>query len=64
MKCDNCPASKTIKNSLGCNGDQLFNRWEIFKGDIAKMLKIEYEPKFQCRFSDLVEIEQQEKKQI
>ena len=57
MKCDNCPASKIIKNSGTCNLDQLFNRVEILKSEIAKTFKLEYKPKFQCRFEDLIELE-------
>ena len=64
MICDNCTASKRIKDTMGCNGDQLHNRFEVLKSKIAKSFKNKYEPKFQCRFADLVEIEKQERNNI
>ena len=62
MKCDTCTASKTIKDSAACNLDQLFNRVEILKSEIAKEFNLEYKPKFQCRFEDLVELEREREK--
>lgn len=59
MKCDNCSASKEIKNIATCNLDQLFNRVEMLKSEIAKTFKLEYKPKFQCRFEDLIELEKE-----
>ena len=55
IPCDNCPASKIIKKSMGCNADQLHNRRELLKAAIAKAFFLEYKPEFQCRFADLVE---------
>lgn len=60
MKCDGCPALKNIKGTVGCNADQLHNRIEILKSEIAKSFKIKYKPKFQCRFADLIEMETRE----
>lgn len=57
IQCDNCKASKQIKDSLGCNGDRLFNHFEILKGEFLKAFKIDYKPKFQCRFADLIKEE-------
>lgn len=54
IKCNNCKASKKIKETLGCNIDQVFNRKEILKQEILKSFKIKYVPKFQCRFEDLI----------
>ena len=54
-QCDNCNAPKIIKDSLGCNGDRLNNAWENLKCEFLKGLKIEYTPKYQCRFADLIE---------
>ena len=62
MKCDTCTASKEIKDSFVCNSDQLFNRVEIFKSEIAKTFKLKYKPKFQCRLEDLVELEKEREK--
>lgn len=63
MKCDNCPASKIIKESMVCNADQLHNRCELLKAAIVQAFYPEYKPKFQCRFADLVEIEERERKE-
>ena len=60
--CDNCPASKIIKESMGCNADQFHNRVELLKAAIAKAFYLEYKPEFQCRFADLVEIEERKRK--
>jgi hypothetical protein len=63
IKCDNCPASKIIKESMGCNADQLYNRFELLKAAIVQAFYSEYTPNFQCRFADLVEIEERERKE-
>lgn len=55
MKCDNCNAPKKIKESLGCNADRLHNQGEILRREILKIFKVPYEPKFNCRFADLIE---------
>ena len=55
MICKNCKASKHIKESLGCNCDKIHNNLEVIKGELLKTFKVDYEPKFQCRFADLVE---------
>lgn len=60
IRCDNCKASQQIKDSLGCNGDRLFHYFEILKHEFFKTFKVDYTPKFQCRFADLVEEEQNE----
>ena len=60
MICDNCTASKIIKDSWGCCGDRLHNAWEDCKHEFCKLAKIDYEPKYQCRFADLVEEQRKE----
>lgn len=61
MMCDNCPASKKIKDTWGCNADRLHNSWEDFKHEFCKLAKTDYQPQYQCRFADLVEMERKEK---
>lgn len=60
MICDNCNASKEIKDTFGCCGDRLHNAWEDVKCEFLKGVKVEYTPKYQCRFADLVEEERKE----
>jgi hypothetical protein len=48
--CVNCPASRNVKNTLGCNADRLNNAFEDLKHDICK----KYSCKYQCRFFDVV----------
>lgn len=55
--CENCKASKRIKNTLGCNCDRIHNDFEIIRSELCKGLKINYTPRFHCRFVDLVEEE-------
>ena len=55
LKCDNCNAPKEIKDSLGCNGDRLHNAFENLKCEFLKGCLIEYKPKYQCRFADLID---------
>lgn len=54
MICDECKASEEIKSTLGCRLDRLINSGEKMKMQWAKELIKHYEPKFQCRFADLV----------
>ena len=61
MMCDNCPASKKIKDTMGCNGDRLHNAWEDLKHEFFKIFKDDYQPQYQCRFADLVEMERKER---
>ena len=61
LKCNTCNAPKHIKESLGCNGDRLFNAREVFKSEFLKGFKIKYEPQFQCRFADLIECIEEDK---
>ena len=58
IKCETCKASKRIKDTFGCNCNRLFNNIEILKQEIFKIFKDDRQPKFQCRFADLVEEEQ------
>ena len=53
--CNNCKASKRIKETMGCNVDRLSNAWEDLKHEFFKIFKQDYQPKYQCRFADLVE---------
>lgn len=57
MICENCKASKHIKDSLGCNCDKIHNNFEIIRSEIYRTLKVNYTPRFQCRFAYLVEEE-------
>ena len=61
MMCDNCHASKKIKDAMGCNGDRLHNNWEDLKHEFFKIFKHDYHPQHQCRFADLVEIERKDR---
>ena len=54
MTCETCRASKRIKDTFGCNCDRLFNNIELLKREFFKIFKDDYQPKFQCRFADLV----------
>ena len=54
MICDKCNASKKIKDTMGCNGDRLHNAWEDLKHEFFKIFKDDYQPKYQCRFADLI----------
>lgn len=58
--CNNCKASKRIKDTLGCNCDRLFNNIEVLKQEFFKIFKYDYQPKFQCRFADLIEEDAEE----
>lgn len=55
MICDNCNAPKIIKDTFGCCGDRLHNALEDCKKELFKIFKDEYIPKYQCRFSDLID---------
>lgn len=55
MICENCKASKHIKESVGCNCDRIHNNLKVIKSEFLKTFKVEYKPKLQCRFTDLVE---------
>ena len=55
--CDNCPASKKIKDTMGCNADRLHNAWEDLKHEFFKIFKHDYQPQYQCRLADLVKME-------
>lgn len=53
--CDMCNAPKEIKDSVGCNCDQLYNAFEDFKKDLSRAFSIVYVPQYQCRFADLID---------
>ena len=55
MICDNCNTSKEIKDTFGCCVDRLHNAWEDVKHEFFKIFKDDYQPKYQCRFADLVD---------
>lgn len=54
IKCDNCNASKEIKDTFGCYGDRVHNAWEDLKHEFFKIFKYDYQPQYQCRYADLV----------
>ena len=53
--CNNCKAPKHIQESLGCNCDRIHNNLEVIMSNIFETFRINYAPKFKCRFKDLLD---------
>lgn len=50
--CEHCVAVKFIHDSLSCNSDCLHNAFEELKVEIAKSVRMKYEPKFKCHMRE------------
>lgn len=52
--CKKCNHPKTVKETLGCCVDRLYNSFEDLKEEASKQTGFSYTPDYHCRYSNLV----------